>query len=107
MDWKLEVVQLPVSDPDRSIAFYTEKVGFVLDHDYRVSEELRFVQVTPPGSACSIVFGVGLTDMAPGSLKGLQVVISDADQAHAELTGRGLEVSDIDPLPWGRFITFE
>lgn len=107
MDWKLEVVQVPVSDPDASIAFYTEKVGFALDLDHRISDDLRFIQITPPGSACSIVFGTGLTDATPGSVKGLQVVISDADQAYAELAARGLETSEIQSLPWGRFISFE
>ncbi|MCU1551461.1 MAG: glyoxalase [Glaciihabitans sp.] len=106
MDWKIEVVGIPVTDVDRAITFYTEKVGYNLDHDHRVSDELRFVQLTPPGSACSIVLGTGVVDMPPGSQKGVQVVISDADVAHAELTERGVAVSDIQSLPWGRFITF-
>jgi catechol 2,3-dioxygenase-like lactoylglutathione lyase family enzyme len=106
MDWKIELVAIPVSDDDRAIAFYTEKLGFVLDHDYPMSDELRFVQLTPPGSACSIVLGKGITEMPPGSQKGVQIVISDADAAHAELTARGVELGDIQTLPWGRFIFF-
>ena len=106
MDWKIEVVAMPVTDVDRAIAFYTEKVGYTLDFDHRVSDEVRFVQITPPGSACSIVMGKGITDMAPGSQRGLQVVISDADVALAELSSRGVEVSAIESMPWGRFIFF-
>jgi catechol 2,3-dioxygenase-like lactoylglutathione lyase family enzyme len=106
MDWKIELVASPVSDDDRAIAFYTEKLGFVLDYDHHVSDELRFIQLTPPGSACSIVLGKGITEMAPGSQKGVQIVISDADAAHAELSARGVEVGDIQSLPWGRFIFF-
>jgi catechol 2,3-dioxygenase-like lactoylglutathione lyase family enzyme len=107
MDWKLELVQVPVSDVDRAIAFYTEKAGFNLDHDHTVSDDLRFVQITPPGSACSIAFGVGLSEMAPGSVKGLQVVVDDADQARAELLERGVDASAIQEFPWGRFVGFE
>jgi predicted enzyme related to lactoylglutathione lyase len=106
MDWKIELVAIPVADDDRAIAFYTEKVGFVLDHDIRVSDDLRFVQLTPPGSACSIVLGKGISEMVPGSQKGVQIVISDADAAHAELSGRGVDVGEIQTLPWGRFIFF-
>ena len=106
MDWKIEVVAMPVTDVDRAIAFYTEKVGYTLDFDHHVSDEVRFVQITPPGSACSIVMGNGITDMTPGTQKGLQVVISDADVAHAELTARGVQVSSIESMPWGRFIFF-
>jgi catechol 2,3-dioxygenase-like lactoylglutathione lyase family enzyme len=106
MDWKLELVPVPVSDVDRSIAFYTEKLGFSLDVDIHVSDNLRFTQVTPPGSACSILLDAGINGMTPGTVKGLQLVISDADVAHAELTEKGVEISDIQPLPWGRFITF-
>jgi predicted enzyme related to lactoylglutathione lyase len=106
MDWKLELVAIPVSDVDRAKAFYAEKVGFAADHDHRVSDEIRFVQLTPPGSACSIVLGLGITDMAPGSLRGLQVVVKDVDAARAELLGRGVEVSDVQEFPWGRFAFF-
>jgi predicted enzyme related to lactoylglutathione lyase len=105
MDWKLELVQVPVSDVDRAIAFYTEKAGFNLDHDHRVSDELRFVQLTPPGSGCSISMGPP-TEMAPGSLQGLQLVVDDADAAHAELSARGVEVSEVHDFPWGRFVFF-
>jgi catechol 2,3-dioxygenase-like lactoylglutathione lyase family enzyme len=106
MDWKLELVAVPVSDVDRAKAFYTEKVGFVADHDHRVSEEIRFVQLTPPGSACSIALGTGLADMPPGSVRGLQVVVTDIEAAHAELAGRGVEVGDVQEFPWGRFVFF-
>jgi len=105
MDWKLEVVQVPVSDVDRAKAFYTEQAGFNADHDHKVSDELRFVQLTPPGSGCSIVIGPP-TEMAPGSIEGLQMVVADADAAHAELSGRGVEVSDVQEFPWGRFVFF-
>ena len=104
MDWKLELVAVPVSDVDRAKTFYTEKVGFNLDHDNVVNESLRFVQLTPPGSACSIAIGLGITDAEPGSVKGLQVVVSDADAAHAELVRRGVEVSEVQDYPWGRFV---
>jgi catechol 2,3-dioxygenase-like lactoylglutathione lyase family enzyme len=106
VDMKLELVIIPVSDVDRAKAFYTDVIGFHADHDVTVSEEIRFVQLTPPGSACSIAFGQGLTDAAPGSVVGLQMVIDDADAAHAELTGRGAEVSDVQDLDWGRFVFF-
>ena len=105
MDMKLELVGVPVSDVDRAKEFYL-KVGFGLDHDHAVSDEIRFVQMTPPGSACSIAFGKGLTGMAPGSLDNLQVVVADADAAHDDLAGRGVEVSDVDDQPWGRFVYF-
>ena len=105
MVWKLELLAVPVSDVDRAKAFYTEQVGFNADHDHKVSDELRFVQLTPPGSACSIVIGPP-TKMAPGSVEGLQLVVADADAAHAELSGRGVEVSDIQEFPWGRFVFF-
>jgi predicted enzyme related to lactoylglutathione lyase len=104
MDWKLELVQVPVSDVERAKAFYVEKFGFNADHDHQVNDEIRFVQLTPPGSACSIAIGTGLTDMAPGSIQGLQVVVADADAAHAELKERGVEVSDVQDFPWGRFV---
>jgi predicted enzyme related to lactoylglutathione lyase len=105
MDWKLEVVQVPVTDVDRAKAFYTEQAGFNADHDHQVSDELRFVQLTPPGSRCSIVIGPP-TKTAPGSVEGLQLVVADVDAAHAELSGRGVEVSDIQEFPWGRFVFF-
>jgi catechol 2,3-dioxygenase-like lactoylglutathione lyase family enzyme len=106
MDWKLELITVPVSDVDRAKAFYVEQAGFKADHDNRVSDELRFVQLTPPGSACSIAIGQGLTDAAPGSVAGLQMVVADADAARAELAGRGLDVGEVQDLPWGRFLFF-
>jgi predicted enzyme related to lactoylglutathione lyase len=106
MDWKLELVQVPVSDVDRAKDFYVSQIGFNLDHDHQVSDELRFVQLTPPGSACSIAIGTGLSEMPPGSVEGLQIVIDDADAAHAQLSERGVDVSDIQDLPWGRFVFF-
>lgn len=106
MDYKLELMCVPVSDVDAAKKFYVEQVGFVADHDQRVNEQLRFVQLTPPGSGCSICIGEGLTTMAPGSLEGLQLVVPDADAAHAELTERGASVSDVEDLPWGRFVYF-
>lgn len=105
MDIKLELVAIPVTDVDRAKAFY-EQVGFVLDHDHTVSDEIRFVQITPPGSACSIALGKGLTKMAPGSLDGLQVVVTDIEAAHADLTARGIQVTDIVDLPFGSFVYF-
>ena len=107
MDWKLELVAVPVSDVDRAKAFYVEQAGFNADHDHRISDELRFVQLTPPGSACSIAIGTGVTDAEPGSVKGLQLVVDDADAAHADLAGRGVEVSDVQDFPWGRFVFFD
>jgi predicted enzyme related to lactoylglutathione lyase len=106
MDWKLELVSIPVSDVDRAKAFYTEKAGFNADHDRRVSDELRFVQLTPPGSACSIAFGTGLSDMEPGSVEGLQLVVPDIDAARAELVERGVEVSEVQEFDWGSFVFF-
>ena len=106
MDYKLELVAVPVSDVDRAKAFYTDQAGFNADHDHRVNDELRFVQLTPPGSACSIVVGEGIVDSEPGSVSGLQMVVSDVEQAHAELSGRGVEVSDIEHMPWGSFVFF-
>ena len=106
MDWKLELVAVPVSDVDRATRFYTEQVGFNADQDQTVSDELRFVQLTPPGSACSIALGTGLTDAQPGSVTGLQLVVSDIDAARAQLTERGVEVSQVQDLPWGRFVFF-
>jgi catechol 2,3-dioxygenase-like lactoylglutathione lyase family enzyme len=106
MDWKLELVSIPVTDVDRAKAFYVEKVGFVADHDHRVSDDLRFVQLTPRGSACSIAFGEGIVEGEPGSVKGLQIVVDDADAARKELSERGVEVSDVQDFPWGRFVFF-
>lgn len=106
MDWKLELVALPVSDVDRAKNFYVEKVGFNADHDQTVNPEIRFVQLTPPGSACSIALGKGIVDAPPGSVKGLQMVVSDVEKARAELHHRGVEVSDIQHFPWGSFVFF-
>ena len=106
MDWKLELVIIPVSDVDRAKAFYTDKAGFNADHDVTVSEEVRFVQLTPPGSACSIAIGKGLVEGEPGSVKGLQMVVADIEAAHAELVARGADVSGINDLAWGRFVFF-
>ena len=106
MDMKLELVAVPVSDVDRAKSFYVDQAGFNADHDHRVTDTLRFVQLTPPGSACSIVIGLGMTSMAPGSLQGLQVVVKNIEEAHRELSGRGVAVSEIDDQPWGRFIYF-
>lgn len=103
---KIELVALPVTDVDRAKAFYVDQVGFTADHDYVLSPELRFVQLTPPGSACSIVLGTGITEMAPGSQKGVQMVIEDADAARAELRSRGVECSEVDEQDWGRFVYF-
>ncbi len=105
MDMKLELVMVPVTDVDRAKEFY-EKVGFVVDHDRTVSDEVRFVQMTPPGSACSIAFGRGLTRMDPGSLDNMQMVIADADATRADLVERGVTVSEVDELAWGRFVFF-
>ncbi|MFB6838058.1 VOC family protein [Streptomyces sp. NPDC056361] len=105
MDIKLELIGVPVTDIDRAKAFY-ERVGFHTDHDIPVSEDIRFVQMTPPGSACSIAFGKGITEMAPGSLDNMQVVVADIEEAHADLTARGVEVGAIDDRPWGSFVYF-
>jgi predicted enzyme related to lactoylglutathione lyase len=107
MDWKLELVAVPVSDVDRAKAFYTDQVGFVADHDHRVSDTMRFVQLTPPGSACSIAIGTGMMDTVPGSVSGLQLVVADIEDAHDELAGRGVAVSDVQDFPWGRFVFFQ
>ena len=106
MDWKLELVILPVSDVDRAKAFYVDKVGFRQDHDQRVSDQLRFVQLTPRGSSCSIAFGEGITDAPAGSVKGLQMVVADAHAARQELIDRGMDVGEVDVQPWGSFIYF-
>jgi catechol 2,3-dioxygenase-like lactoylglutathione lyase family enzyme len=106
MDMKLELVAVPVTDVDRAKRFYVEKAGFVEDHDHDISPEIRFVQLTPPGSACSIAFGRGLTEMTPGSLDNMQMVVADAAAARAELAERGVDVSDVDEQPWGSFVHF-
>jgi len=106
MDWKIELVAVPVSDVDRAKTFYAEKVGFHADHDQQVNPTLRFVQLTPPGSACSIYIGTGLTTMKPGLIEGLQMVVPDIEKAHDELAERGVAVSDIQDLAWGRFVYF-
>ena len=106
MEMKLELVAVPVSDVDRAKAFYVDRVGFVADVDNTVSEDIRFVQLTPPGSACSIAFGRGIVASAPGSLKGMQIVVADAEAAREELAGRGVDVSDVHDFPWGRFVYF-
>jgi catechol 2,3-dioxygenase-like lactoylglutathione lyase family enzyme len=106
VDMRLELVNVPVSDVDRAKAFYTDKVGFNLDHDHAVGEEIRFVQLTPPGSACSIAIGTGLGDAAPGSVQGLQLVVGDIEAAHDELKRRGVGVSEIQDFPWGSFTFF-
>ena len=106
MDFKLELIGVPVSDVDRAKAFYVDQAGFNLDHDHAVSDDIRFVQLTPPGSACSIAIGKGLTQLAPGALDNLQVVVSDVHQARNELAERGVEVSDVQEFPWGSFVFF-
>jgi predicted enzyme related to lactoylglutathione lyase len=106
VDWKLELVAVPVSDVDRAKAFYVEKAGFDEDHDHKVSDEIRFVQLTPPGSACSIALGKGVVDTPPGSVAGLQLVVSDIEAARTELTERGVDVSEVQEFPWGAFVFF-
>lgn len=106
IEWRLELVQVPVSDVDRAKAFYVDRVGFLAEHDHQVSEELRFVQLTPPGSACSIALTTGAHQMQPGSVSGLQLVVEDADAARAELLERGVEASEVQEFPWGRFVFF-
>jgi predicted enzyme related to lactoylglutathione lyase len=105
VDFRLELVHVPVTDVDRAIAFYTERAGFDLDHDHRVSDEIRFVQLTPPGSGCSIALGEGVTESEPGSAS-LQLVVADAEAARAELAGRGLDVGEVQSFPWGTFVFF-
>ncbi len=106
MDWKLELVPVPVTDVDRAKAFYVDQVGFNPDHDATVHEGLRFVQLTPPGSACSIVMGVGITEMEPGSQRGLQMVVDDIEAARQQLVDHGVEVGEVDHQPWGDFLFF-
>jgi len=107
MDFKLELVSVPVSDVDRAKAFYTEQVGFNADHDHRVSDEMRFVQLTPPGSACSIALCSGIMETEPGSVQGLQLVVSDIEAARAQLVDGGVDVSEVQDFPWGRFVFFK
>lgn len=107
MDMKIELIPIPVTDVDRAKTFYVEKVGFNADHDFQVNENLRFVQLTPPGSACSIVIGVGITAMKPGSVNAYQMVVADARKIREELIGRGVEMSEIDEQPWGTFVSFK
>ena len=106
MEWKLELVAIPVTDVDRAKAFYVDQVGFADDHDHVVSDEMRFVQLTPPGSGCSIVLGKGITEAEPGSVQGMQLVVSDVEAAHAHLAEQGVEVSEVQDFPWGRFVFF-
>ena len=106
MDYRLELVAIPVADVDRAKAFYTEQAGFNADHDHTISETIRFVQLTPPGSACSIAIGKGVTEVPPGSVQGMQLVVDDIEAAHADLSGRGVAVSDVQDFPWGRFVFF-
>jgi catechol 2,3-dioxygenase-like lactoylglutathione lyase family enzyme len=106
MDFKLELVAVPVSDVDRAKAFYVDQAGFDADHDHRVSDEIRFVQLTPPGSACSIALGQGVIDTPPGSVQGLQLVVDDIEAAREDLSSRGVDVSDVQDFPWGRFVFF-
>ena len=107
MDWKLELVAVPVTDVDRAKAFYVDQVGFNADHDHQVSDEMRFVQLTPPGSACSIAIGTGIMETEPGSVQGLQLVVADADAARAHLVERGVDVGEVQEFPWGRFVFFK
>lgn len=107
MDWKIELIAVPVTDVDRAIDFYVNQVGFALDHDHRVSDDIRFVQLTPPGSACSIALGTGVTEMPPGSQKGIQVVVDDADAARADLVAAGVGAGEVHDMPWGRFVFFD
>ena len=106
MNFRLELVAVPVADADRAKAFYADQVGFAVDHDHAVKEGLRFIQLTPPGSGCSIAIGEGITEMKPGSVEGLQLVVDDIEAARTELAGRGVEVSEIQDFPWGRFVFF-
>jgi predicted enzyme related to lactoylglutathione lyase len=107
MDLKLELIAIPVTDVDRAKAFYTDQVGFIAEHDHAVSDEIRFVQLTPPGSACSIALGIGIVDSEPGSARGMQLTVADAHTARAELAGRGVQVSEVAEFPWGSFVFFE
>jgi predicted enzyme related to lactoylglutathione lyase len=106
MNWKIELLPVPVADIDRAKAFYVDQVGFAADHDHRVDENLRFVQLTPPGSACSIVLDHGMTGMAPGSVEGIQMVVADVESAREHLLSNGVEASEVRDYPWGRFVLF-
>jgi predicted enzyme related to lactoylglutathione lyase len=106
MDWKIELLAVPVADIDRAKAFYVEQCGFNADHDHTVDEDMRFVQLTPPGSACSIVLDKNMTSMEAGSSQGIQCVVADADAARAELVAKGVEASEVQDFPWGRFVFF-
>jgi predicted enzyme related to lactoylglutathione lyase len=106
MDWKLELIAVPVSDVERAKAFYVDQVGFNLDHDHTVNDDLRFIQLTPPGSACSITIGKGITKAQPGSVEGLQMVVADVEAARRQLVDHGVEASDVQDYPWGRFVFF-
>jgi len=107
MDWKLELISIPVSDVDRAKSFYVDRVGFHMDQDHHMNENLRFVQLTPPGSACSIAFGVGISSKPPGSVEGLQIVVPDVRAAREELVSRGVEASEVQDFPWGSFTFFK
>jgi len=106
MDWKIELVAIPVTDVDRAKAFYVDQVGFNADHDHQVNESLRFVQLTPPGSACSVVLGTGITTTKPGTQLGVQMVVADVEAARQQLVANGVDASDVDVQPWGSFVTF-
>jgi predicted enzyme related to lactoylglutathione lyase len=105
MDLKLELVAIPVSDVDRAKAFY-EQVGFNADHDHTISDEMRFVQLTPPGSGCSIALGKGIVDSEPGSVAGMQLIVGDIEEARTDLSGRGIDVGEVQRFPWGAFVFF-
>jgi predicted enzyme related to lactoylglutathione lyase len=107
MDFKIELIAIPVSDVDRAKAFYADQAGFIAEHDHQVDENLRFVQLTPPGSACSITIGTGITEAEPGSVRGITMVVQDAAAARAELAARGVPVSDVQEFPWGSFVFFD
>jgi predicted enzyme related to lactoylglutathione lyase len=107
MDWKIELIGIPVSDVDRAKTFYSEQVGFHVDHDHVVNDQIRFVQLTPPGSACSIAIGVGVTESEPGSMQGVQMVVDDIEAARASLLESGVEVSEVQVFPWGHFVFFD
>ncbi|WP_107659474.1 glyoxalase superfamily protein [Nocardia suismassiliense] len=105
MDWKIELIAIPVTDVDRAKDFYT-KIGFNADHDHRVDENMRFVQLTPPGSGCSICIGEGVTDAAPGSVRGMQIVVASAEDAYKHLVAAGVDASPVEELAWGKFTYF-
>ncbi len=107
MDMKIELIPIPVTDVDRAKAFYVDRVGFHADHDATPYKGLRFVQLTPPGSACSIVLGTGITTMAPGSVESYMMVVADAAKARAELVARGVDASEVDEQEWGKFVHFK